>query len=95
MITDALLAYLHHIAAFALVAIVFVEMALRKSGDQEHTREHAVEQVVSCELACLCCCHAGFAQRHFDKNDGHQRERRDVVQVSEQGVEDHGGLGGR
>ena len=32
MITDALLAYLHHIAAFALVAIVFVEMALCKPG---------------------------------------------------------------
>ena len=30
--TDALLAYLHHIAAFALVAILFVEMALCKPG---------------------------------------------------------------
>lgn len=32
MIADALLAYLHHIAAFALVAILFVEMALCKPG---------------------------------------------------------------
>jgi len=32
MITDALLAYLHHIAAFALVAILLVEMALCKAG---------------------------------------------------------------
>ena len=32
MITDALLAYVHHIAAFALVAILFVELALCKPG---------------------------------------------------------------
>ncbi len=32
MLTDALLAYVHHIAAFALVAILFVEMALCKPG---------------------------------------------------------------
>ncbi len=32
MILDALLAYVHHIAAFALVAILFVEMALCKPG---------------------------------------------------------------
>ena len=32
MFTDALLAYVHHIAAFALVAILFVEMALCKPG---------------------------------------------------------------
>ena len=32
MLTDALLAYVHHIAAFALVAILFVEMALCKLG---------------------------------------------------------------
>ncbi len=30
MLTDALLAYVHHIAAYALVAILFVEMALCK-----------------------------------------------------------------
>lgn len=32
MLTDALLAYVHHLAAFALVAILFVEMALCKLG---------------------------------------------------------------
>lgn len=32
MLTDVLLAYVHHIAAFALVAILFVEMALCKPG---------------------------------------------------------------
>lgn len=32
MLTDALLAYVHHIAAFALVAVLFVEMALCKPG---------------------------------------------------------------
>ena len=32
MSADALLAYFHHIAAFALVAILFVEMALCKPG---------------------------------------------------------------
>lgn len=32
MFTDALLAYVHHIAAFALVAILLVEMALCKPG---------------------------------------------------------------
>ena len=32
MIADALLAYLHHIAAFSLVAILVVEMALCKPG---------------------------------------------------------------
>lgn len=32
MLTEALLAYFHHIAAFALVAILFVEMALCKPG---------------------------------------------------------------
>ena len=32
MLTDVLLAYLHHLAAFALVAILFVEMALCKPG---------------------------------------------------------------
>ena len=32
MLTDALLAYAHHLAAFALVAILFLEMALCKPG---------------------------------------------------------------
>ena len=32
MLTDTLLAYVHHIAAFALVAVLFVEMALCKPG---------------------------------------------------------------
>ena len=32
LLHDALLAYVHHIAAFALVAILFVEMALCKPG---------------------------------------------------------------
>jgi putative membrane protein len=32
VLTDVLLAYVHHIAAFALVAILFVEMALCKPG---------------------------------------------------------------
>ena len=32
MLADALLAYIHHFAAFALVAILFVEMALCKPG---------------------------------------------------------------
>ncbi len=32
MLTDSLLAYVHHVAAFALVAILFVEMALCKPG---------------------------------------------------------------
>ncbi len=32
MLNDALLAYFHHIAAFALVAILFVETALCKPG---------------------------------------------------------------
>lgn len=32
MLTDAVLAYIHHFAAYALVAILFVEMALCKPG---------------------------------------------------------------
>ena len=32
MLTDTLLAYFHHVAAFALVAILFAEMALCKPG---------------------------------------------------------------
>ena len=32
MLTDAMLSHFHHIAAFALVAILFVEMALCKPG---------------------------------------------------------------